>query len=130
LTRRSHHAESPNANLRSAAAMNTFGKGLDYFHLKSRVLRAVYYDVATRKMVVQTTHGRFLIYRDIDREIVDALASHPSPGVLFDQHLRKPMKSRRERMTLTNLLLLRRVRKIAKAGLKAGPYNEADQQRP
>ena len=40
---------------------------IDVFWLKSRVMRALYNEPRTRRMVVQTTQGKFLIYSDIDQ---------------------------------------------------------------
>lgn len=89
--------------------------GLEVFQLNSRVISAVYYHAPTRRMVIQTAHGKLLIYSDIDQDLPQALRDHPAPGMLFDQGLRKALKSRRaSRFSLSNVFLLRHIRVLAK----------------
>jgi len=88
--------------------------GLEIFQLKSRVLRAVYYDLAKQKMVLEMTQGKIRIYRNIRPELVELLVTHPAPGVLYDQRLKaalKPMLCH----PASNLFLLRHVRQIARS---------------
>jgi len=104
---------------------------IDAFWLKSRAMRAIYYERNTRKMIVQTAHGKFLIYKDIDEQLTHALAAHAAPGMVFTQQLKTVLKPKLARMTLSNFMLLRRVRKIAKAAsetaaLQAAPDDHAD----
>lgn len=89
--------------------------GLEVFQLNSRVISAIYYHAPTRRMVVQTAHGKFLIYTGIDKDIPAAIVGHPAPGMLFEQGLRAALKPRMAaRMSLSNLFLLRRVRALAR----------------
>ena len=105
--------------------------GIDVFWFKSRVMRALYYQRDTRKMIVQTAHGKFLIYGNIDQDLTDALVAHTAPGMIYDQQLRAALKPKQEKMTLANFMLLRRIRKIAKAAskqmaLEAAPDDHSD----
>lgn len=100
--------------------------GINVFWLKSRVMRAVYYHRDTRKMVVQTAHGKFLIYGDIDQALADALVAHTAPGMIYEQQLRAVLKPKLEKMTLSNFMLLRRVRKIAQSASEATPDDHTD----
>lgn len=89
--------------------------GLEVFQLSSRVISVVYYHAPTRRMVIQTTHGKFLIYADIDPALPLAIRDHPAPGMLFDQGLRAALKPKlASRISLSNFFLLRRVRTLAK----------------
>lgn len=93
--------------------MDDDDSGLEIFRLKSRVLRAVYYDLAKRKMALEMTQGEIRIYKNIKRELVELLVTHPAPGVLYDQRLRtalKPMLCH----PASNLSLLRHIRQIAR----------------
>lgn len=88
--------------------------GLEVFQLNSRVISAVYYHASTRRMIIQTAHGKFLIYTDIGEDVPAAIRSHPAPGMFFDQGLRLALKPKMAtKMSLANLLLLRRVRSMA-----------------
>lgn len=87
--------------------------GIDVFWLKSRVMRALYYQPETRKMVVQTAHGKLLIYTDIEHGLTAALAAHAAPGMIYNQKLRAVLKPKLARMSFANLMLLRRIRKLA-----------------
>jgi hypothetical protein len=98
---------------------------IDAFWLKSRVMRALFYDRRSRTMIVQTAHGKFLIYRDIDQQLTQALAAHTAPGMLYEQSLRAALKPKLAKMTPANFMLLRRVRKIAKAGSEAAASEAA-----
>jgi hypothetical protein len=86
---------------------------LDIFWLTSRVMRALYYQPSTRKMVVQTAHGKLLVYDDIDRDLTAALAAHHAPGMIYDKSLRAALKPKLARMSLANILLLHRIRRLA-----------------
>jgi len=89
--------------------------GLEVFQLNSRVISAVYYHAPTRRMVIQTAHGKFLVYADIDRDVPAAIADHPAPGMLFEQELRAVLKPKMAmKISLSTLFLLRRVRALAR----------------
>jgi hypothetical protein len=99
---------------------------ISVFWLKSRVMRALYYERSSRKMVVQTAHGKFLVYGDIDQDLTDALASHTAPGMVYDSQLRAALKPKLEKLSLSNFMLLRRIRKIAQPALETAPDDHAD----
>jgi len=99
---------------------------IEVFWLKSRVMRALYYQRDTRKMVVQTAHGKLLVYTDIDHELMAALAGHAAPGMVYEQTLRAALRPKLARMSLANLLLLRRIRKLDQVPLQAAPDDHAD----
>lgn len=123
---RSEYRRLAGRQMRSDKTMDVLIEKL-VFQFRSRILRAVYYDAAIRKMIIQSAHGRFFIYRDVGRDVIDLLASHPAPGALFDKHLRKQLRAKRERMTLSNIILLRRARKILVANnLRAGQKYASD----
>lgn len=101
--------------VREKYAMKASVPGLEVFHLNSRVISTVYYHAPTRRMVVKTAHGKFLIYSDIDADLPLAIRDHPAPGMLFDQELRTALKPRlSSRMSLSNFFLLRRIRSLTK----------------
>lgn len=94
--------------------INADGRDLEIFPLKSRVLRTVYYDNATRKMVLELTQGKVRIYRNIEKELVRLLVNHPAPGMFYDRELKaalKPLLCSR----VSELLLVRHIRQIAKS---------------
>jgi hypothetical protein len=99
---------------------------IDVFWLKSRVMRALYYQRRTRKMVVQTAHGKLLIYTDIDQDLTTALAAHAAPGMLYEQKLRAALRPKLATMTFANFLLLRRIRKLGRTILQAAPDDHTD----
>lgn len=99
---------------------------IDVFWLKSRVMRALYYQRATRKLVVQTAHGKLLIYTDIDARLAAALAAHTAPGMIYEQKLRAAWRPKLANMTLANFLLLRRIRKLARTASEAAPDDHTD----
>lgn len=93
---------------------NDDNPGLEIFQLKSRVLRAVYYDLAKRKMAVEMTQGKIRIYKNINPELVELLVTHPAPGMLYDDHLKTALKPMLCHLA-SNLLLLRDIRQVARS---------------
>lgn len=97
---------------------NTEISGLEVFQLRSRVLRAVYYDVAKKKMIVETTGGKIRIYRDIGEGLVSLLVNDPAPGMVYERHLKAALKPLLCSMTMSNIVLSRRVRQISRTAGK------------
>jgi hypothetical protein len=100
---------------------NARSSALEVFQLRSRVLRTVYYDGASKKMVVEMTQGKIRIYRNVAAELVSLLVNHPAPGVLYEQQLKSALKPRLCSMTMSNMLLLRQVRKISRSAVGHKP---------
>lgn len=99
---------------------------INVFWLKSRAVRAIYYERGSRKMIVQTAHGKFLVYKDIDQDLTHALATHAAPGMVYVQQLRTILRPKLAKMTLSNFMLLRRVRKIARTVSETAPDDHTD----
>lgn len=93
---------------------NDESSGLEVFELRSRVLRAIYYDAAKKKMVAETTQGKIRIYRNVEKEIVLLLVNDAAPGLLYEQHLKAALKPQLCGMTMSNIVLSRRVRRLSK----------------
>ena len=96
---------------------------IDVFLCRSRVIRAVYYERRSRKMIVETAHGKFMIYTDIDKTLTEALVADAAPGMIYSQTLRAALRPKLAKMTLANFTLLRRIRKIAS---EAAPDDHTD----
>ena len=100
---------------------NAESSSLEVFHLRSRVLRTVYYDGGKKKMVVEMTQGKIRIYRNVCNDVVSLLVNHPAPGVLYEQQLKAALKPLLCSMTMSNMLLLRQVRQISRAAGERKP---------
>jgi hypothetical protein len=94
--------------------MNDEGFGFEIFPLKSRVLRAVYYDMAKQKMVLELTRGKIRIYKNIEEDLVRFLVAHHAPGMLYDQYLKAALKPLLCN-SASHFFLLRHIRQIAKS---------------
>ena len=81
-------------------------------HFRSRTLRTVHYEIATRKLVVITAHRKTFVYSDISPDLVASWIAKPASGWTYNAHLRLALRPYLSRMSISNALLLRRIKKI------------------
>lgn len=82
---------------------------------RSRALQSIHYELATKRLVVYTAHGKAVLYLDVPPDVVQGLIAHSAPGMLYETYLRRALRPKLSTFSISRLLLLRKIRRAATA---------------
>ncbi len=82
------------------------------FELRSNLLRACFYQPATRMMALQMRTGGWRFYDNISDAIVRELVCHPTPGSFYNLVLRVGLGAPLPPLSLKARLFYHRLRKM------------------